>query len=317
MTAANGRLLLIAAAGISLFFVPGSPALGLIAGVAIACTLGNPIPAQTRTWSRRALAVSVVGLGAGMDLVVVGRVGLNGLSITIGSIGLALSLGWALGRSFGVPRDTALLISIGTAICGGSAIAAVAPTIRAREGDISVALSVVFLLNSIALFLFPAVGHLLALSQDSFGLWSALAIHDTSSVVGAASQYGPRALEVATATKLARALWIVPVTFGIAVYRARAKGTDSRVAALPRIPWFIGAFIIAAALVTYVPSLGSVGHLVSALSHRVLRVTLFLIGLGLTRRSIRALGVRPLLQAALLWILLTVGTLVAVRLTSS
>lgn len=314
---ANGRLLLILATGISLLLVPISPALGLLVGVGIACTLGNPFPSHTRVLSQRALAISVVGLGAGMNLVVVGRLGLHGLWITIASIGIALLLGWGLGRRFGVPRDIALLIAVGTAVCGGSAIAAVAPTIRAREGDISVALAVVFLLNAVALFLFPAVGHIMELSQDSFGLWSALAIHDTSSVVGATAQYGSRALEVATATKLARAIWIVPITFGVAALRAREHRNDASVAPRPKIPWFIGGFLLMAGLVTYLPWLRGVGDLAFVLAHRLLTVTLFLIGLGLTRQAVRSLGVRPLLQALLLWLLLTVGTLVAVRLTSS
>jgi uncharacterized integral membrane protein (TIGR00698 family) len=247
-----------------------------------------------------------------MDLAVVGQVGLHGLGYTALGIGSALVLGTLLGRALGVARDTSLLVTVGTAICGGSAIAAVAPAIGAKEHDVSMALVTVFLLNAIALFVFPAIGHALHLGQDSFGLWCALGIHDTSSVVGAAGQYGERALEVATAAKLARALWIVPVTFVIATVRgrerARAGGAGS-VAGTPKRPWFIAGFLAVAALVTFVPALRETGLLVSAGAHRLLAVTLFLMGLGLSRAALRSLGFRPLLQAVALWAVLAAATL--------
>jgi uncharacterized integral membrane protein (TIGR00698 family) len=310
-TAALARIVvpLVAAA----MLLPGvSSGAALLAGVGVAMTLGNPWPARSRALAHRALTWSVVGLGAGMNLAVVGRVGLHGLGYTALGIGVAFLLGTLLGRRLRVARDVSLLVTVGTAICGGSAIAAVAPAIRARDHDVSMAMVTVFLLNAIALFVFPAIGHRVHLGQDAFGLWCALAIHDTSSVVGAAAQYGERALEVATAAKLARALWIVPVTFAVAMLRARSVGADASTAATPKRPWFIAGFIAAAALVTFVPALRGAGHFVSAGAHRVLAVTLFLMGLGLSRAALRELGFRPLVQAVTLWLVLAGATLGAI-----
>ncbi|GAC1373430.1 MAG: putative sulfate exporter family transporter [Polyangiales bacterium] len=289
-----------------------SSGVALLAGVGVALTLGNPWPARSRALAHQALTWSVVGLGAGMNLAVVGRVGLHGLGYTAVGIATALVLGTLLGRKLRVARDTSLLVTVGTAICGGSAIAAVAPAIRAKDHDVSMALVTVFLLNAIALFIFPAIGHHLRLGQDQFGLWCALAIHDTSSVVGAAAQYGERALEVATAAKLARALWIVPVTFAIAMHRARTVDAGASSSSKPKMPWFIGGFLAVAALVTFVPALRGAGHLVSAGAHRLLAVTLFLMGLGLSRAALRALGFRPLVQAVALWFVLAGTTLAAI-----
>jgi uncharacterized integral membrane protein (TIGR00698 family) len=292
-----------------------SAGVALLAGVAVALTLGNPFGARTRPIAQKLLTASVIGLGAGMDLAVVGRVGLHGLGYTALGIGSALVIGTLLGRWLGVNRDTGLLVTVGTAICGGSAIAAVAPAIGAKDHDVSMALVTVFLLNAVALLVFPVVGHHLHLGQDAFGLWCALAIHDTSSVVGAASQYGERALEVATAAKLARALWIVPVTFAIAFQRARARRAEhggGATTAKPKRPWFIAGFLAISALVTFVPALQPAGRLVSFGAHRLLACTLLLVGLGLTRPALRSLGARPLVQAVLLWATLGIGTLVAV-----
>lgn len=305
-------LIPLAALGTLLPWVSSGAA--LLAGIAMALILGNTWPTQVRALAHRALAWSVVGLGAGMNLAVVGRVGLQGLGYTALGIGSALLLGTLLGRRLGVARDTSLLITVGTAVCGGSAIAAVAPAIRARDEDVSIALVTIFLLNALALLLFPAIGRALHLGQESFGLWCALAIHDTSSVVGAAAQYGERALEIATAAKLARALWIVPVTFAIAMHRARQAHEDAPVAGKPKRPWFIAGFLAAAALVTFVPALRGAGRLVSAGAHRLLAVTLFMTGLGLSRPALRTLGIRPLLQAVLLWLVLGSGTLAAILL---
>ena len=284
----------------------------LLAGIGLALTLGNPWPARSRVLAHKALTWSVVGLGAGMNLAVVGSVGLHGLGYTALGIGCAFALGSLLRRLLGVPPDISLLVTVGTAICGGSAIAAVAPTIRAKDHDVSMALVTVFLLNAIALFLFPAIGHALHLGQDQFGLWCALAIHDTSSVVGAASQYGERALEVATAAKLARALWIVPVTFAVATLRARVTSPGLPAAGKPKRPWFIAGFLAVAGFVTFVPSLRGVGMIVSAGAHRLLALTLFLLGLGLSRFALRSLGFRPLLQAVALWVVLAGTTLAAI-----
>ncbi len=289
-----------------------SSGVALLAGVGVALTLGNPWPARSRALAHTMLTWSVVGLGAGMNLAVVGRVGLHGLGYTALGITTALLLGTLLGRLLRTARDTSLLVTVGTAICGGSAIAAVAPAIHAKDHDVSMALVTVFLLNAIALLVFPPIGHHLHLGQDAFGLWCALAIHDTSSVVGAAAHYGPRALEVATAAKLARALWIVPVTFAIAMHRARTAPPETAATTRPAMPWFIAGFLAVAALVTFVPALRGAGQLVSAGAHRLLAVTLFLMGLGLSRQALRALGVRPLVQAVVLWFVLAGTTLAAI-----
>jgi uncharacterized integral membrane protein (TIGR00698 family) len=284
----------------------------LLAGIAVSLTLGNPWPTRTRPLAHKALTWSVVGLGAGMNLAVIGRVGVRGLGYTALGIATALTLGTFFGRRLKVERDISLLVTVGTAICGGSAIAAVAPAIGARDHDVSMALVTVFLLNALALFLFPPIGHALHMGQDSFGLWCALAIHDTSSVVGAAAQYGERALEVATAAKLARALWIVPVTFAIATLRARRGGSNAAAAGTPARPWFIHGFLAVAALVTFVPALRPAGMRVSTAAHRLMAVTLYLMGLGLSPNALKSLGFRPLLQAAALWLVLASGTLGAI-----
>lgn len=209
-----------------------------------------------------------------------------------------------------VNRDVSLLITVGTAICGGSAITTVAPVIRAKHQEVTVSLATVFLLNAVALVVFPAIGARLNLSQDQFGLWSALAIHDTSSVVGATLQYGPRALEVGTTVKLARALWIVPLTLVLgALYRPTDGGTSS---ARPKRPWFILGFLAAAALVTFFPALRPAGAVLGTGAKRLLIVTLFLIGSGLTWGSLKSVGARPLVMGVILWLLTASVTLAAV-----
>jgi uncharacterized integral membrane protein (TIGR00698 family) len=241
-----------------------------------------------------------------MNLRAVAKAGLQGLGYTAISLVLVLALGWWLARWLKVERDAGLLISVGTAICGGSAIAAVAPVLRAREQAISVALATVFLLNAVALVLFPPIGRAAGLGQEAFGLWSALAIHDTSSVVGAGLAYGPRALEVATTVKLARALWIVPLTLGIGWLVTR-RGAAAADAPLVKKPWFIAGFLVMAALVSFVPVLHAPGHLVAVAARRLLVLTLFLIGAGLSREALRSVGLRPFLQGLVLWLL--VGSL--------
>ena len=276
-----------------------STGVALLAGALVALGVGNPYVELTRRATHTLLALAVVGLGAGMDLRGVVAVGAQGVVYTVTGIVVCLLLGALLARMLGVSREAGLLISIGTAICGGSAIAAVVPVLRPKEQDVSVALGTVFLLNAVALFVFPAVGHAVGLDAHQFGLWSALAIHDTSSVVGASMQYGPKALEVATSVKLARALWIVPVTMAVGMWRRRTGGAVPRGKASR--PWFILGFIVAAALVTWVPVLQPAGHVVAAVSRRALVLTLFLIGANLTRSAVHAVGVRPLAQGLGLW----------------
>jgi uncharacterized integral membrane protein (TIGR00698 family) len=293
-----------------------SAAVALVAGAVIALTLGNPVHALTHRWTHRLLPLAVVGLGAEMNLGTVARVGLHGLGYTAISLTFVMATGLLLGRFLKVDGDAGLLISVGTAICGGSAIAAAAPVLRARPHQVSVALATVFLLNGVALVLFPPIGHLAGLSQNAFGLWAALAIHDTSSVVGAGLAYGPRALAVATTVKLARALWIVPVTLGLGYWVARrqklagAEGED----ALPvKKPWFIGGFLLVAALVTWIPGLQHAGHFVAMAAHHVLVLTLFLIGAGLSREALRTVGFRPFIQGLVLWLIVASLGLGAVR----
>ena len=291
--------------------VPAAAALA--AGVLLAVTVGNPYQARTRKGTQLLLQLAVVALGAGIDLREVARAGLSGLGYTALGIAATLGAGALLGRLLRVPRDTGLLITVGTAICGGSAIAAVAPVLRAKDHEVSVALGTVFLLNSAALLLFPPIGHLLGLSEPSFGLWAAVAIHDTSSVVGAALAYGPQALQIATTVKLARALWIIPLTLGIAALRARKEGGP---AAPIKLPWFILGFLLAAALFTYVPGLHPVGEYVTRVAKRGLVLTLFLIGANLSPQALRTVGVRPLLLGFALWVLVasvSLGAIVAFR----
>ncbi|MFN8011188.1 MAG: putative sulfate exporter family transporter [Holophagaceae bacterium] len=287
----------------------------LLAGILLALALGNPYAARTRTLTPRLLSLSVVGLGAGMDLVKVAKAGLAGFAYTAAGLALALALGWALGRALKVARDTSVLLSVGTAICGGSAIAAVAPVIRAKDEEVSLALATVFLLNATALVVFPVIGHGLHLAERPFGLWAALAIHDTSSVVGAASGYGPEALLVATTTKLARALWIVPVAFGIGLLHTRLHRFEGEAGhAKARRPWFILGFLAMAALVTFVPALRPAGAWVNAAAKRALVLTLFLLGCGLSREALKRVGPRPFIQGLLLWICVGAGSLGAIRL---
>ncbi len=304
--------MLIALVGLACLLLGGlSPALALAAGVAITLTLGNPLPAFTQRLAKKLLPLSVVALGGGMDLRVIARVGARGIGYTVVSIGACLLLGALLARALRVERRTGVLITVGTAICGGSAIAAVAPVLGAEEHEISVALGTVFLLNAVALFVFPLLGHLASLSQSSFGLWAALAIHDTTSVVGATLHYGREALAVGTTVKLARALWIVPLTLGVGLLeRRRARGEVRRGSAKP--PWFILGFVALAALATFWPVLRPAGLLVAELGRRALVLTLFLVGLGLSRKALGSVGAGALALGVSLWLLVGAGTFAAV-----
>lgn len=287
------------------------PAAALVTGVLVALAAGNPWLQKTRKLAHFALGLAVLGLGAAADLGVVGRVGLRGIGYTAVGIGLTFLAGLLLARLLGVEEDTALLVTTGTAICGGSAIAAVAPAIKARSESISVALATVFLLNAVALVVFPPLGHLAGLDEVRFGLFAALAIHDTSSVVGAATAYGPKAVEVATTVKLARALWIVPVA--LVIGWARARRTGERGASAAKLPWFLVGFVAMAALVTWLPALRPAGLAVAALAKRLLVMTLFLIGTSLTRDAVRRVGLRPVALGIALWVLVAGSTLAALK----
>jgi uncharacterized integral membrane protein (TIGR00698 family) len=247
-----------------------------------------------------------------MHLSAIFEAGRSGILFTIATIFGTLILGYFIGKLLKVADKTSTLISSGTAICGGSAIGAVAPAIEAESDQISLALGTVFVLNSFALFLFPIIGHGLGLSQNQFGVWAAIAIHDTSSVVGAAQTYGSEALAIATSVKLGRALWIAPVALLFAfIYRKSAKGGKAKVA----IPWFIFLFIAAAALRSYVPAAfpPSIFDSIQNLAKAGMTITLFLIGASLSRKTLKAVGVRPLLQGVILWAVITLVSLLAVR----
>jgi uncharacterized integral membrane protein (TIGR00698 family) len=249
-----------------------------------------------------------MGLGAGMNLAVVMKVGFEGIGYTITGILSAGIIGTLLGKFLKTPRDTSILITVGTAICGGSAIAAVAPVLRAKHQEVSVALGTVFTLNALALIIFPTIGHHFNLSESQFGLWCALAIHDTSSVVGATMQYGSHALEVGTTIKLARALWIVPVAMIVGFFVSKYDKTETG-AAKAKKPWFILGFIIVAGIVTWLPELRAIGHQIEMVAKKTLVLTLFLIGSGLTKETIKSVGFKPFIQGFCLWIIMAASSL--------
>ncbi len=285
------------------------PPFALALGLAFGLTVEHPFHGESRKLSKFLLQAAVVCLGFGMNLGEVVHAGRSGFVYTALGITFALSLGVALGKTFQVGRTQSLLISVGTAICGGSAIAAMGPVLEANEEEMAVSLGTVFVLNSVALLLFPFIGWAMHLTQTQFGLWSALAIHDTSSVVGAGAKYGPTALAVGTTIKLARALWIVPLAIGTAALRkSKAK---------VQWPWFILWFCIAAVAASYVPRwVPQSGAAFGALNHMGragLTVVLFLIGTGISRETLRQVGIRPLVQGILLWVVVASVSLWAIH----
>jgi uncharacterized integral membrane protein (TIGR00698 family) len=281
-----------------------SPPFALLAGLIYGFTLTHPFHAESKRLSKFLLQASVVALGFGMNLHEVVHAGRSGFVYTAGSITFAMLLGLGLGYLIKVGKKSAFLISAGTAICGGSAIAAVGPIADANEEEMAVALGTVFILNSIALFLFPVIGYWLHMSQSQFGLWSALAIHDTSSVVGATAKYGATALAVGTTIKLARALWIVPLSFVTAV----TLKSKTRI----QWPWFILFFCLAALFNTLLPTFHGIFGAFNHLGKIGLTVTLFLIGTGLNKQTVQRVGARPLLQGLALWIIVGTGALALV-----
>lgn len=279
------------------------PPLALLLGIVLAITIGNVFEKKSiDSISSWLLKASVIGLGFGMNFNEAVEAGRDGLAFTIIFIVSTLGLGYFLAKKLSVDYKTSTLISSGTAICGGSAIAAMAPVINANNRQISAALGTVFILNSIALFIFPVVGDLLHLSQTQFGYWSAIAIHDTSSVVGAAASYGSTALSVATSVKLGRALWILPLTL-VASFFYKAK--NSKIS----IPYFIFLFVGATLLNTFVPSISDFTVWIVPMAKQGLTFTLFLIGSGLTIKVVKGVGFRPLIKATILWICITIASL--------
>ncbi|HUD53657.1 MAG TPA: putative sulfate exporter family transporter [Terracidiphilus sp.] len=282
-----------------------SPPVALAGGLIYGFSFLHPFHVEAKKLSKLLLQASVVGLGFGMDLQQVMQAGRSGFIYTACSISIALLLGWGLGKLLQVQQRISYLISAGTAICGGSAIAAIAPITNASQEEIAVSLGTVFVLNSVALLTFPEIGTVLHMTQTQFGLWSALAIHDISSVVGATAKYGAVALTVGTTVKLARALWIVPLSVGTAM----ANKSKARI----QWPWFILFFCLAAVLNTYVHFFQSAYPVLRHLGSIGLTVTLYLIGTGLSMKTLRDVGVRPFLQGILLWLFVAAGSLTLIR----
>lgn len=284
-----------------------TPPLALFVGLIYALVFGQPFSKLNKKLSKKLLQYSVVGLGFGMNLQASLESGKEGMAFTIISVVGTMLIGWLIGRKLlKVDSKTSYLISTGTAICGGSAIAAAGPVIGAKEEQMSVALGTIFILNAIALFVFPVVGHWLGLSQEQFGLWAAIAIHDTSSVVGAGAAYGQEALKVATTVKLTRALWIIPLTLVTSlIFKTKGQKVS--------IPWFILFFVLAMVFNTYVLSLSetgaAIGGVIASLARKSLTITLFFIGASLSRDVLKSVGVKPMLQGILLWIIISVFTL--------
>lgn len=296
-----------------------SPAVALVAGILFAVGIGHPFAHWNHRVTRWLLQTSVVLLGFGMNLPEVLRLGLNGSLFAAATIGTTLALGWWLGRRLALDKRTTLLISAGTAICGGSAIAAVSSVIGATEAEIAVSIGTIFMLNAAALYIFPVVGHLLHLSQGQFGIWAGVAIHDISSVVGAGLSYGPTALATATAVKLSRTLWIVPLTLVLAF----TWGRNQRAALNPAIanpnwkgkitvPWFIGFFLLASLMRSYVPAIGTWTPEISDAARRGMILVLFLIGTSLSVRALRVVGWRTMATGMVLWLFISVSSLLAI-----
>lgn len=293
-------------AGILFCLLPFTdPPIALLLGIIISQFNGHPYAKHNGKLVKILLQGSVIGLGFGMNLFEAAKAGQEGLLFTTATIALTFFAGIFLGRFFKIERKIAYLISTGTAICGGSAIAAVSPVIGAKTEQISVSLGTVFILNSAALLIFPFIGHFFDMSQAQFGLWAAIAIHDTSSVVGAAAKYGTEALQIATTVKLERALWIIPISFITAI---AFRNNKSKV----NIPYFILFFIGTMALNTFLPQLHDAGQVILLIARKGLTLTLFLIGSGLTRGTLKAVGAKPLLLGIILWIIISVSSLMVI-----
>ncbi|WP_242046987.1 YeiH family protein [Fischerella sp. FACHB-380] len=286
-----------------------SPPIALMLGILLALTHENPFHRISRPAAKHLLEASVIMLGFGMNLAVVLKAGASGALLAVGSISATFILGYFLGKWLKIPIKASALISAGTAICGGSAIAAVSSVINAAESEISVAMGTVFVLNAVALFVFPPLGHALHLTQAQFGTWSGVAIHDISSVVGAASHYGQSALYTATAVKLSRALWIVPISAAASYIFQRQQSKSGDVIHKPQVPWFIGLFILASVVRTFIPEVASWSPVVTHVSEAGLTLTLFLIGAGLSQRMLKAVGWKPMLQGVMLWIFISATSL--------
>ena len=310
---AGARKLLFLAGAVFCLTPWASPPIALALGIILALTQENPFHDVGRKMSKTLLQASVVLLGFGMNLAVVLKAGERGLLFAAATILSTFLLGALVGRWLRINRTVSILISAGTAICGGSAIAAVGSVLNADGGDMSVAMGTVFVLNAVALFLFPTLGHWMGLSQQQFGTWAGVAIHDISSVVGAASRYGVPALQIATAVKLSRALWIVPVALVISqVYRVSEAASQPAKKAKIQVPWFIGLFVLASIMRSVTPGMDRVSLVLTHLATVGLTVTLYLIGAGLSRKTLQAVGWKPIAQGVLLWAVISVGSLLVI-----
>ena len=298
-----------------------SPPTALVAGILFALLIGHPFAHWNHHVTKCLLQICVVLLGFGMNLPMVLRLGLNGSVFAAATIGATLLLGWWVGCRMALDSKTSTLISVGTAICGGSAIAAVSSVIGASEAEIAVSIGTIFLLNAVALYVFPLAGHLLHLSQAQFGLWAGVAIHDISSVVGAGMSYGPDALTTATAVKLSRTLWIVPLTLALAFGLAGRNPAVAGVEVSRRnqhfkttVPWFIGFFLLASLLRSYVPAISTWSPQLSEIARRGMILVLFLIGTSLSLRALRAVGWRTVVTGLTLWLFVSIASLLAILL---
>ncbi|MDR6157985.1 putative integral membrane protein (TIGR00698 family) [Chryseobacterium sp. SLBN-27] len=281
-----------------------SSPVALLIGFVLSLFFGNPFEKSLHRYIHILLQVSIVGLGFGMKFNEALEAGKSGFILTVISIFSVMILGYFAGKFLRIERPLSFLISVGTAICGGSAIAATSPIIKPEAKQISLALAIVFSLNSIVLFLYPAIGHFMGLTQEQFGLWCAVGIHDTSSVVGAAGKYGNEALKIATTVKLARALWIIPVSL---ITMLIFKKSTSAI----KVPWFIGYFVLAILLNTYFP-LEQLSSVITLASKSGLNLTLFLIGSTLSVKALKSIGFRPLAFAVLLWVFISIGGLLLI-----
>lgn len=299
---------------ILLFFIPFlSPGLSLLLGLIVALTIGNPFIQHNKIFTKILLQASVVGLGFGVHLNEALAAGKDGFIFTIFSIAITMGLGLWIGRLLHVNKDTRTLVAGGTAICGGSAIAALGPVINAKDKDMTVALGTIFMLNAIALFIFPPIGNLLHMDDTQFGYWCAIAIHDTSSVVGAAATRSEAALQIATTTKLIRALWIIPLSLLVAVFynrgsKEKAESGKKKIT----IPWFIFLYVVAMIIATYLPQGQAFYTEAVKIAKMGMIYTLFLIGTGLTWDSIKEVGYKPVLLGVILWVIISVISAVSI-----
>lgn len=283
-----------------------SPSIALFLGLIIALIIGNPIEKYNSGISKKLLQISVIGLGFGMNINAAIKSSSEGILFTIAIISITMAVGIIIGKLFKVEKNISLLISSGTAICGGSAIAAVSSAINSKDEDTAVSIGTVFILNAVGLFIFPIIGHYLNMPQESFGMWSAIAIHDTSSVVGAAQSYGDKALAIAVNVKLTRALWIIPLVFAIILF---TRNKNSKI----QLPWFIGGYIIAMLIASYIPSINEISLGAAAAAKKLLTVTLFFIGAGITKSNLKKVGLKPLLMGVFLWLLIGIISFYSVK----